>query len=171
MTACRSLAWRLADCLPGLDAPAMGRHPVFREAAAAALAVLDEGSIVERVVAQGGLAGARNVHAVVVARLRAIPVHVQDRYEAAVEREAVVALNSPRARALRAAAERGVLLRAHVERGSMTRQEALDALEWECKDGELLDVGLAAFERRAPGLGLQGRRACAVTFEQREEPR
>lgn len=146
MTSARSLAWRIADALPGLDAAAMGAHVAFRRAAAAALAVMDEGAIVAEVAGMGGLAGARNPHAVVVCRLRAIPTHVQDRCEVDLERQATTALDSPRARALRAAATRGAVLRAHVARRAMTREEVLVALAGELRDAELLDVALAAFE-------------------------
>lgn len=166
MTAAQRIAYALAEQLAGvLDAPAMAAHRAFRDAVDAALAVLDEGAVVERVLAQGGLGGARNPHAVVVARLRSIPAHVQDRCEAAVEREAAAAIDGPRSRALRAAAERGGALRAHVRRGAMTLEEALGQLDWECRrDVDALGVALAAFEG-GPPLPADANRSNAAPAE------
>jgi hypothetical protein len=163
VTPARSLAWRIADALPGLDAAAMGAHPAFRSASAAALAVLDEGAVVERVAGMGGLAGARNPHAVIVSRLRAIPIHEQDRCGVDVERQAVAAIDSPRARQLRAAAVRGAVLRAHVERGVLEREEALCQLDWECRrDVDALDVALAAFDGVPVGVPVDLHRTDAA---------
>jgi hypothetical protein len=150
VTVAERVAWSLAEHFPALNAAAMSAHPAFRQAVDGALAGASEAAVVEQVVAQGGLAGARNPHAVLVARLRQLPTHAQDRREVEVERQASAALDGPRARALRAAADRGAVLRAQVERGAMSRQEALDALEWECKDAEVLAVGLAGFAGGPP---------------------
>ena len=148
MTPGSSLAHRLAEHFPSLDAAAMGRHPAFREATAAALGVADERAVVEAVVRQGGLAGARNPHAVIVSRLRQVPSLAERRRGAAVERAAERALDSPTARALRVATDRGALLRVQVGRGVMTRAEALDQLAGEFRNGaDLLAIAVAAFER------------------------
>ena len=154
MTRAERIAWAIADRLPGLDPAAMAAHPAFREAVAAALTVADEPAVVERVAAMGGLAGARNPHAVVVARLRQIPRHATTRAEIEVERGAERAADTPATRALKAAAERGAVFRIHVERGVMSREEALRELDWQCRaDPDSLGVALQAFE----GDGIERR--------------
>jgi hypothetical protein len=150
VSAAERIAVALADRLGGLDAAAMAAHRAFREAVDGALAVLGETAIVEAVLAMGSLAGARNPHSVVVSRIRALPAHARLRAEVEVEREAIHALDTPRARAVRAAADRGAVLRVQVGRGAMTRQEALHALQWECKEAEQLGVALAAFDGGSP---------------------
>lgn len=147
MTRAERLAWAIADRLPGLDPAAMAEHRAFREAVVAALAVADEQAVVEQVAAMGDLDGARNPHAVVVARLRQIPRHAAARSEVEVARAAERAADAPATRALREAAERGAVLRAHVRRGVMTRAEALAQIDWEFRSSaERTEAALAAFE-------------------------
>lgn len=147
MTGAERVAWALAERLDGLDPAAMGAHPAFIQAIAAALGVGDEASVVDQVVAQGGLAGARNPHAVVVGRLRSLPGLARTHSAVEVEIAAERALDAPEARRLRAAADQGALLGLQVRRGALTREEALGQIDWDCRSSaELLGVALAGFE-------------------------
>lgn len=139
MTAAERIAWALADQLGGLDAAAMAARPPFVRAVAAALAVADEAAIVEQVVGMGTLAGARNRHAVVVDRLRAIPSLVAARRQVADERA-----EAARWCQVDRAARRGESLRALVDRGDLFGDEAQGMLRREFEDDDLLGIGLAA---------------------------
>ncbi len=117
----------------------MARHPTFVRAVAAALAVADEESVVEQVVALGGLAGARKPHAVIVARLRELPAIAADRRRMA-EDEAEAA----RWAAVDRAVKRGETLRALVERGDIYADEARSMLAQDFADDGLRAIAAAA---------------------------
>lgn len=150
MTRYEHAAVALADRFPGVDPVLLVRSGAFRAALDTALAVATEATLLDALGRQGTIAGARSPEGVVIGRLRTIPGLVADRTrlvdEARVERAAEASLDGPRARALREAADRGAVLRLHVERGVLDRQEALATLDWEMRDDELLAVGLASFE-------------------------
>ncbi len=139
MSAAERVAFAIAEKLGGLDAAAMARHPAFVRAVAAALKVLDEDDLVAQVVALGGLAGARNPHAVIVARLRELPAIAADRRRIA-EDVAEVA----RWAAVDWAAKRGVTLRALVDRGDIFEDEARSMLASEFTDDGLRGIAAAA---------------------------
>ena len=139
MTAAEAIARALAERFPELDAAAMARHPAFAKAVTAALAVADERSVVEQVVALGGLAGARNPHAVVVSRLREVPALDADRRRMADEDA-----EARRWAAVDRAARRGETLRALVERGDIFGDEAADLLAREFEDHGLRDIARSA---------------------------
>jgi hypothetical protein len=64
----------------------MARHRAYREAARAALDALgDADAVIAELVALGGLRGAVNPHAVVVARLAAIPTDARERARLAAD--------------------------------------------------------------------------------------
>lgn len=147
MTPAVRIAFALAEHWPELDAAAMARHAAFIRAVTGALTIADEWAVVDQIVAQGDLAGARNPHAVIVGRLRQLPGHAATRSAVDVERAAERALDGPEARRLRAAANRGALLRVQVERGALTREDALVQIDWEHRSSaELLEAALAAFD-------------------------
>lgn len=139
MTRAERIAYALAARLDGLDAAAMAAHPAFTKALAAALAVADERSVVEQVVALGGLAGARNAHAVVVSRLRELPALDADRRRLTDE-----AAEVSRWAAVNRAAKRGETLRAQVERGDIFPDEAVHILAREFDDADLRGLAAAA---------------------------
>ena len=155
MTPAERVAWALAEQLDGLDGAAMSVHPAFVRAVDQALAVVGEAAVVDGVVRQGGLAGARNPHAVVVARLRKLPSLAGERQRMADARAIRRGLDAPELRAAQAAAERGIVLGAHVERALLSRQEALATIDTEFRGG-LLAVALDAFEGRCRGAGAPG---------------
>ncbi len=156
MTPAERVAWALAERLGDLDAAAMCAHGAFREAVDQALGVADERGAVEAVVRQGCLGGARNPHAVIVSRLRKLPSLAGDRQRMADARAIRSGLDAPELRAAQAAAERGIVLGAHVERALLSRQEALATIETEFRGG-LVDAALDAFEGRCRGAGAPGR--------------
>jgi hypothetical protein len=133
------IAWAVADQLDGLDAAAMGRHPAFQRAVEDALRVVDERGIVEAIVAQGPLAGARNPHAVVVARLRQLPA-------LAAERARVVDVRAEDARwqAVDRAVKRAQTLRGLVDAGTIYADEAARWLAEEFSDASLREIAEAA---------------------------
>ena len=138
MTPFERVAFALVDKLGGLDAAAMARHPAFVRALAAALAVGDEASVIAQVVAQGGLAHARNPHAVVVRRLSALPGLTADRRRIADE-----LAESARWRQVDRAAGRGETLRALVERGDLFADEAERMVADEFADADLRGIAMA----------------------------
>ena len=144
MTPAGRVAWALAEQLGELDPAAMGRHPAFREAAAVALAVVDEAALVEQVVRQGGLAGSRNAHAVIVGRLRQLPSLAAERRQVADDRA-----ESARWRRVDAAARRGETLRALVDAGSIFADEAMSMLASEFGDDDLRGIASAALTGRS----------------------
>ncbi|MDA8310265.1 MAG: hypothetical protein M0Z46_06570 [Actinomycetota bacterium] len=147
MTGAERVAFALAERFPELDAAAMSEHPAFGQTLAAALAVTDERAIVEQVIAQGGLAGARNPQSVVVGRLRRLPGLARTRSAVDVEIAAERALDAPEARMLRDAANRGALLGLQVRRGALSREDALVQLDWDFRgSAEQLGAALAAFD-------------------------
>lgn len=139
MTRAERLAYALAARLDGLDAAAMAAHPAFRKAVAAALAVADELAVVEQVAALGGLAGARNPHAVVVSRLRELPQLAEDRRRMADEQA-----EARRWAAVDRAARRGETLRALVQRGDLFADEAERLVASEFADGDLRGIAETA---------------------------
>ena len=139
MTRSEAVARALAERFPELDAAAMGRHPAFAKAVTAALAVADELAVVEQVAALGGLAGARNAHAVVVSRLRELPALDADRRRLTDE-----AAEVSRWAAVNRAAKRGETLRAQVERGDIFPDEAVHILAREFDDADLRGLAAAA---------------------------
>jgi hypothetical protein len=139
MTVASRIAFALARRFPELNAAAMVRHPAFRQAIAGALAVADEESVVEQVVALGGLAGATNPHAVVVSRIRGLPALVEDR-----RRMAGDAAEAARWAAVDRAVRRGETLRALVERGDIYADEARSMLAQDFADDGLRAIAAAA---------------------------
>lgn len=129
MTAAERIALALAERFDGLEVPAMAHHSAFRQAVDGALAVLDEETVVARVVAQGPLTGARNPHAVIVARLRQLPALEGDRHRLMDDHE-----EARRWAAVDRAARRGETLRALVERGELYPDEAAGMLAREFDD-------------------------------------
>lgn len=145
MTAVERVAFALAQRFPELDAVAMAAHLAFVKALAAALTIADEASVVEQVVAMGSLFGARNAHAVVVARLRALPRLAEDR------RRIVAALTeSARWVAVDRAARRGENLRQLVERGDLFPDEAERMVASEFADDDLRGIATAALTGAGP---------------------
>ena len=138
MTAVERVAFALAQRFPELDAVAMAAHLAFVKALAAALTIADEASVVEQVVAMGSLFGARNAHAVVVARLRALPRLAEDRRRIADE-----AAEAARWRQVDRAAERGEILRALVDRGDLFPDEAERMVASEFADDDLRGIAMA----------------------------
>ena len=145
MTAAERVAHAFAQRFPELDAVAMAAHLAFVKALAAALAVADEDAIVAQVVAQGGLAGARNAHAVVVSRLRELPRLAEDRRRIADE-----LAESARWVAVDRAARRGENLRQLVERGDLFVDEAEDLVADEFDDADLRGIATAALTGAGP---------------------
>ena len=142
MTRAERIAFALGERFPELDAAAMSEHPAFLQAVAAALTIADERAIVEQVAALGGLAGARNVHAVIVGRLRELPQLAEDRRRLADEES-----EARRWVAVDRAAKRGETLRALVERGDIFADEAADVLAREFSDDDLRSIADAALSR------------------------
>ena len=117
----------------------MARHPAFANAVSAALTVADEWAIVEQIVGMGGLAGARNVHAVVVGRLRELPQLAEDRRRMADEDA-----EARRWAAVDRAVRRGETLRRLVEREALFLDEAARMISDELPDDDLRAIALAA---------------------------
>ena len=139
MTAVERIAHRLGEYFAALEVPAMARHSAFRQAVEGALAVLAEEAVVARVVAQGPLTGARNPHAVIVARLRQLPALEAGRRRLMDENE-----EARRWAAVDRAARRGETLRALVERGDLFADEAGAMLSREFEDDDLRGLAAAA---------------------------
>lgn len=139
MTAAERVALALAEHFGGLDVAAMACHSAFRQAVDGALAVLGEETAVARVVAQGSLTGARNPHAVIVARLRQLPALEGDRRRLMDDHE-----EARRWAAVDRAARRGETLRALVERGDLFEDEAGAMLSREFEDDDLRGLAAAA---------------------------
>ena len=139
MRAAERVAFAIADRLGGLDAAAMARHSAFVRAVAAALSGADEESVVEQVVALGGLADARNPHAVVVSRLRELPRLGEDRRRMADE-----VAEAARWAAVDWAVRWGEGHRALVERGDLYPDEVERMLASEFTDDDLRGIAAAA---------------------------
>ena len=139
MTRAERVARALAERFPELDASAMARHPAFANAVSAALTVADEWAIVEQIAAMGGLAGARNPHAVVVARLRELPTIAADRGRFAAEDA-----EERRWAAVDRAAKRGESLRRLVDAGTIFADEAAHLAASEFPDDDLRAIAEAA---------------------------
>jgi hypothetical protein len=123
-----------------LHVAAMARHPAFRAAVDTALAVVSEATIVEHVVALGGLSGSVNPHAVIVGRLRALPGLEDERLRLADEEA-----EARRWRRVDSAAGRGETMRQLVEAGHLYGDEAVETLCVEYDhDDDLREIALAA---------------------------
>ena len=143
MTAALRIAVALGAAFPELDVRAMAHRPPFIAAVGDALTALDgdADTVVAFVVNRGTLAGARNPHGVVVARLRELVAVERDRRAVVDERE-----EARRWAALDRAAQRGETLRALVDRGDLYPDEAASMLTSELADDDLRATALAALE-------------------------
>ena len=131
----RALAHELSDLNPVL----LARRPPFKDALARALAVMPEEEIVPQILALGGMIGARSPYAVLIARLRELPVLVEERRRLADEES-----EGARWRRVDAAARRGETLRALVDAGTIFADEAEHMLADELPDDELRGIARAA---------------------------
>ena len=141
MTATLRIAVALGAAFPELDVRAMAHRPPFIAAVGDAVTALDgdADTVVAFVVNRGTLAGARNPHGVVVARLRELVAVERDRRAVVDERE-----EARRWAAVDRAARRGETLRALVERGDLFADEAGAMLSREFEDDDLRGIAAAA---------------------------
>lgn len=124
----------------GLDPLRVGRPEVFEAAISEALALMPAPAVIDEVAAMGGLSGARDPWGVVLSRLRRIPELARRRAET-VEADA----EARRWRQVDRAASRGETLRALVDRGDLSRTEALEQLGADfSNDVDLLGIARAA---------------------------
>ena len=142
MNAAERVARALAREFPCVNPALLARRPAFRSALADALAVMSETEVVERVTTLGALTGARDVCAVLIARLREIRALDEDRRRMADE-----TAEAARWAGLDRAARRGEALRALVDRGDLYADEAADVLAREFSDDDLRSIADAALSR------------------------
>ena len=140
------LARALGKRFAVLDVIAMRRVQAFRVAADKACRVLgDVGAVVAAVGAYGELAGCRNPHAVIVARLRWIVEDAAERGRLADEAD-----EATRWAAVDRAARRGESLRALVDRGELFVDEAVGMLAREIPEEDLQVLAMAALGGKMP---------------------
>jgi hypothetical protein len=134
------LAIALAQAFPEVDAQRLARARAFRAGVDAALQVMGEQDLVAEVVAAGPLRGALNPYGVVIVRVRQVPELVAERARLREDQA-----EAARWRQVDRAAKRGETLRALVERGDLTRDEALEQVGADFRD----DTDLLALARAA----------------------
>jgi hypothetical protein len=134
------VAVELVRTFPEVQAVRLARAAAFRSAVDGALVFMAEAELVAEVIAGGALRGAVNPYGALIARARLVP-------ELAGERARLVAeeAEAKHWRQVDKAVRRGENLRAFVDRGVLSDEEAAEQLGGDFSDdADLLAIAIAA---------------------------
>ena len=134
------IAVELARTFPEVQAARLARAPAFRSAVDAALVLMTEAELVAEVIAGGSLRGAVNPYGALIARARLVPELARERARLADE-----VAEAKRWRQVDKASRRGENLRAFVDQGVLSAEEAAEQLGSDFSDdADLLAIARAA---------------------------
>jgi hypothetical protein len=134
------VASELARAFTEVQAVRLARATAFRSAVDAALVFMAEAELVAEVIVGGSLRGAVNPYGALIARVRLVPELARERARLADEQA-----EAKRWRQVDKAAHRGGTLRAFVDRGVLSAEEAAEQLGADFSDdADLLAIARAA---------------------------